>query len=320
MKMTFFKNELKILKSFVEEFTRDESIIKNFSCMRKKKIFVLRCNLLKNKQVLVSSSSEFVEFSNVNKSLQVTYEDGNKTSVEDPKGVLKTLLRLLKTIDSNNLFITLKDELTIEDCIELSKGVRSVFSKKEEVKSTKESPSVTETITESPSVTEIITESSPVTEIITEQIVITPVIIAHNQEDKVYVNFNVEYDKKMADIYKILQEVLGNISFVKCKSITKVIRCCIKFCVDILNKKGISDSDLESKIIEIYREKGLLSCNARPKWNKFTVFSDEVRKNKILLQHLDKKQVSDKISSMWKNLSENEKDVYKTLADKRNKQ
>lgn len=309
MKMTFFKNELKILKSFVEEFTRDESIIKNFSCMRKKKIFVLRCNLLKNKQVTVSSS-EFVEFSNINKSLQVTFEDGNKTSVEDPKGILKTLLRLLKTIDSNNLFITLKDELTIEDCIELSKGVRSVFSKKEEVKSTKESPPVTE----------IIKESSPVTEIIKEQIVITPVIIAHNQEDKVYVNFNVEYDKKMADIYKILQEVLGNISFVKCKSITKVIRCCIKFCVDILNKKGISDSDLESKIIEIYREKGLLSCNARPKWNKFTVFSDEVRKNKILLQHLDKKQVSDKISSMWKNLSENEKDVYKTLADKRNKQ
>lgn len=309
MKMTFFKNELKILKSFVEEFTRDESIIKNFSCMRKKKIFILRCNLLKNKQVTVSSS-EFVEFSNINKSLQVTFEDGNKTSVEDPKGILKTLLRLLKTIDSNNLFITLKDELTIEDCIELSKGVRSVFSKKEEVKSTKESPPVTE----------IIKESSPVTEIIKEQIVITPVIIAHNQEDKVYVNFNVEYDKKMADIYKILQEVLGNISFVKCKSITKVIRCCIKFCVDILNKKGISDSDLESKIIEIYREKGLLSCNARPKWNKFTVFSDEVRKNKILLQHLDKKQVSDKISSMWKNLSENEKDVYKTLADKRNKQ
>lgn len=304
IKMTFIKNELKILKSFVEEFTNDESIIKNFSCMRKKKIFVLRCNILKNKQVPISSSSEFIEFSNVNKTLQVLYEDGKTISIEEPKGSLKILLKLLRTIDSNNLFTKLKDELTIEDCIELSKGVRSVFSKKEENKNIEEPITVTPTISE----------------VIEEPIIVTPNVILDQKDEEVSVNFNVEYDKKMADVYKMLQEVIGNISFTKCRSITKIVRSCIKFCVDVLNKKGISDPELESKIFDLYREKGFLNSKSRPKWNKFTVFSEEVRKNKVLLEHLDKKQISDKISTMWKNLPENEKEVYKTLADKRNKQ
>jgi len=289
-KMTFIKNELKILKSFIEEFNTDSSIVRNFSCLRKNKSFVFTCNILKNPQVPIDSSSGFVEFRNVDKKLTMTH-DGKDMIIEEPKDQLKILLKLLVTIESNNLFKTLREELTIEDCIELSKGVRSVFSNKEHKKVKAEK--VTEEKEKIPTTLEI-----------------EPLVI----EKEVSVNFNVEHDKNLADVYEMLQEVIGNISFSKCKSLAKVVRSCINFCVQILHQKGIcKDQDIENKIIQIYKEKGLLSYKSRPKWNGYTVFSEEVRKN-------DKKKLLNEIGAMWTNLSVSEKERYKNLADIRNKQ
>lgn len=287
-KMTFIKNELKILKSFVEEFNTESSIIKNFICLRKNKSFVLKCNILKHPQVTIDSSV-FVEFRNINKKLTMTY-DGKELVIEEPKDQLKILLKLLVTIESNNLFKTLREELTIEDCIELSKGVRSVFSNKENKK--------------------VKAEKEKIPTPLPKTLDIEPVVI----EKEVYANFNVEHDKNLADVYAMLQEVIGNISFNKCKSLAKVVRSCINFCVQILHQKGIcKDLDLENKIIQIYKEKGLLSYKSRPKWNGYTVFSEDVRKN-------NKKTLLNEIGAMWTNLSVSEKEKYKNIADSRNKQ
>ncbi len=291
-KMTFVKNELKILKSFIEEFNTDSSTIKNFTCLRKNKIFTFKCNIVNNSQVTTESYSEFVEFRNVDKKLQITYNDGKNMIIEEPKEQLKILLKLLVTIDSNNLFKKLKDELTIEDCIELSKGVRSVFSNKEKKKEKTKKENKEENIP---------TE--------TKTLHIEPIIVEQN----ISVNFNVEYDKNLADVYAMLQEVIGNISFKKCKSIAKVIRSCINFCVQILQQKGICNQDLENKIIQIYKEKGLLNYKSRPKWNGYTVFAEEVRKN-------NKQTLPSEIGILWSNISVTEKEKYKNIADIRNKQ
>lgn len=288
-KMTFIKNELKILKSFIEEFNTDSSIVRNFSCLIKNKSFIFRCNILENSQIPIKSCSDFLEFRNVDKKLIMTC-DGKDMVIEEPKDQFKILLKLLVTIESNNLFKNLKEELTIEDCIELSKGVRSVFSNKEHKK--------------------VKAEKEKIPTPLPKTLEIEPLVI----EKEVSVNFNVEHDKNLADVYTMLQEVIGNISFSKCKSLAKVVRSCINFCVQILHQKGIcKDQDIENKIIQIYKEKGLLSYKSRPKWNGYTVFSEEVRKN-------DKKKLLNEIGAMWTNLSVSEKERYKNLADIRNKQ